>query len=59
MRTTLSLGAGRDLQLRVNLHNVTNTTVPTSVNSLSGSTYGVLTGQVLPRIFTFEAEFRF
>ena len=48
-----------DLIGRVNLHNVTNTNVPTSVNTLSGSTYGVLTGQVLPRIFNFEAEFRF
>jgi hypothetical protein len=53
------LAAGREMNLKVNLHNVTNTTVPTSVNSLSGPTYGVLTGQVLPRIVTFEAEFRF
>lgn len=53
------LSATRDLNLRVNLHNVTNTTVPTSVNTLSGSSYGVLTGQVLPRILTFEVEFRF
>jgi hypothetical protein len=38
---------------------LTNTTVATSVNTLSGSTFGRLTGQVLPRIATFEAEFEF
>ena len=53
------LAGGRDIHARINLYNVTNTTVATSVNTLSGSTYGALTGQVLPRIYTFEVEFRF
>jgi hypothetical protein len=54
-----ALAGGQGLQLRVNLHNVFNTTVATSVNTLSGSTFGVLTGQVLPRIINFEVEYRF
>jgi hypothetical protein len=53
------LPRGQQVHLRMNLHNLTNTTVPTSVNTLSGSTYGVLTGQVLPRIVNFEVEYKF
>jgi hypothetical protein len=48
-----------DLIGRINLHNVTNTNVATSVNPQSGSTFGTLTGEVLPRIFNFEVELRF
>jgi hypothetical protein len=33
--------------------------VATSVNPQSGSTFGTLTGEVLPRIFNFEVELRF
>jgi hypothetical protein len=54
-----ALASGHGLQLRVNLHNMFNTTVATSVNTLSGSTFGRLTGQVLPRIINFELEYRF
>jgi hypothetical protein len=53
------MGSGRELQVRTNLYNVTNTIVATNVNTQSGATFGTLTGQVLPRIVNFEVEFRF
>jgi hypothetical protein len=54
-----SMGSGRELQVRTNLYNVTNTIVATNVNAQSGATFGTLTGQVLPRVINFEVEFRF
>jgi outer membrane receptor protein involved in Fe transport len=50
---------GHQLQLRASLNNILNTTVATSVVSLSGSSFGRLTGQVLPRVIVFEAEYQF
>jgi hypothetical protein len=47
------------LQLRASLNNILNTTVATSVVSLSGSSFGRLTGQVLPRVVVFEVEYQF
>lgn len=42
----------------IDVHNRTKTTVATTGNTLSGSNSGVLTGQVLLRIVTFEVELK-
>jgi len=54
-----NLGGGNELMVRLNLHNLLNDTAATSINSLSGSSYGRITGYVLPRIVNFEVEYRF
>jgi outer membrane receptor protein involved in Fe transport len=55
----LSMGGTRELQLRANFYNLLNTQVATEVNALSGPDFGVVLTRVLPRIVSFEAQFRF
>jgi len=52
-------GSGNELMVRVNLHNLLNDTAATSTTSLSGSSYGTITGYVLPQIVNFEVQYRF
>lgn len=53
------LASGQQLHLRSSLANILNTSVATDVSTLSGPTFGTLTGRVLPRVISFEVEFRF
>jgi hypothetical protein len=55
----LGLGASRRLELRANVFNLLNTNVATSVQNLSGSLFGTVLARVLPRIVSFEAQYRF
>ena len=47
------------VQLRVNVYNLLNTQVATSIQNLSGPDFGLVLTRVLPRIMNFEVQYRF
>jgi hypothetical protein len=56
----LALGGPKQhLELRMNVFNLLNTSVPTSISNLSGPSFGLVLARVLPRIMSFEAQYRF
>jgi hypothetical protein len=55
----IALAARREMQVRINLANALNTNVATAITTLSGSSYGLVTARVLPRVINFEIEYRF
>ena len=55
----LSLGTSSQVQLRVNVYNLLNTQVATSIQNLSGPNFGLVLSRVLPRIMNFEVQYRF
>lgn len=55
----LKMGSSRQLELRANIFNILNTQVATAITTLSGPSYGLVQARVLPRIVSFEAQFRF
>ena len=59
LQKNFAMGASKRLEIRANVFNLINTNVATSVNNLSGTTFGVVLTRVLPRIVSFEAQFRF
>jgi len=55
----LRLGGSRLIELRANIFNLINTQVATVVTTLSGPSYGLVQTRVLPRIMSFELQYRF
>ena len=55
----LRIGASSQVQLRVNVYNLLNTQVATSIQNLSGPDFGLVLTRVLPRIMNFEVQYRF
>jgi hypothetical protein len=59
IQKNLRMGGSRQLELRANIFNLINTQVATAMTTLSGPNYGLVQTRVLPRIVSFEAQFRF
>jgi outer membrane receptor protein involved in Fe transport len=59
LQKSLSMGRTRRLELRANVFNLLNTNVATTVSNLSGPNFGLVLARVLPRIVSFEAQYRF
>jgi outer membrane receptor protein involved in Fe transport len=55
----LPMGGSKHLELRLNVFNLLNTIVPTSISNLSGPNFGLVLARVLPRIMSFEVQYRF
>ena len=55
----LRMGGPRRLELRANVFNLLNTNVATQVTTQSGPSYGLVPARVLPRIMSFEVQYRF
>jgi outer membrane receptor protein involved in Fe transport len=55
----LRLGGSRQVELRANVFNLLNTQVATSVQALSGPTFGLVLARVLPRIVSLEVQYKF
>ena len=56
---SVRMGGSRQIELRANFFNLLNTQVPTAITTLSGPSYGLVQSRVLPRIVSFEAQYRF
>ena len=59
IQKNLRMGGSRLLELRANVFNLINTQVATTVTTLSGPSYGLVQARVLPRIMSFELQYRF
>jgi hypothetical protein len=59
IQKSLSLGAGRRLNLRMNVYNLLNSNVTTAMTVQSGPNYGIPTTILLPRIFDFGVTYAF
>lgn len=59
VQKNLAMGGSRHLELRANVFNLLNSDATTSIQTLSGPTFGLVLGRLLPRIVSFEAQYRF
>lgn len=55
----VKMGRSSQIELRANVFNLLNTQVATAITTLSGPSYGLVSARVLPRIVSFEAQYRF